>query len=70
MKLVRGPHGESGVMMGGMSLRNYFAGAALTGILGGTAMQRTAWSDTYIALAAVHDAYAFADAMLAEREKP
>jgi hypothetical protein len=51
------------VLHGGMSLRDYFAAAAMQGMLasGGT-------YDSWAAL--VRDAYAVADAMIAARKKP
>lgn len=49
---------------GGMTLRDYFAAAALTGVMpDSNAGFRMSWSDYAEA------AYAVADAMLAEREK-
>ena len=47
---------------GGMTLRDYFAGQALTGMLA-IPEHGYGFSD------AAHDAYKFADAMLTERQK-
>lgn len=47
----------------GMTLRDYFASQALTGLLANSASPLAAWSDY------AKDAYALADVMLTEREK-
>jgi len=49
----------------GMSLRDYFAGQALAGLCANTNSN----PDSKNALAFAKDAFALADAMLAEREK-
>ena len=52
---------ERGTLIGGgMTLRDYFAGQALAGMLA---------DGSYSFNGAAQDAYAFADAMLAERER-
>jgi hypothetical protein len=51
----------------GMTLRDYFAGQALAGIVGKAQMARMALSRVEQEVAA--DAYSYADAMLAGREK-
>jgi hypothetical protein len=48
----------------GMSLRDWFAGQALTGIISNPNNMRTETFGTF-----ARDAYIFADAMLAERAK-
>lgn len=48
----------------GMNLRDYFASAALTGLLAGWCDQSRSGGTPVV------QAYAMADAMLAEREKP
>lgn len=66
------PSTETADSMGewGMSLRDYFAGAALSGMLGDLEMMRTmADHDNAVRPAMVATfAYSFADAMLKERE--
>ena len=63
-------NGSKGVVQEGMTLRDWFAGQALVGIL--TAWKMTGTCENYVGscqqVAAL--AYANADAMLAEREKP
>lgn len=50
---------------GGMSLRDYFAGQALAGICGDGIP-----GSHHSPKATAHDAYAYADAMLAARQSP
>ena len=49
--------------IGGMSLRDYFAGQALTGLLAANTQER--YDEEWMAVSA----YSISDAMLAEREK-
>lgn len=56
----------------GMSLRDYFAGQALTGILGNPQTPKTANKNgriSFVAVDASRAAYEAADAMIAERAK-
>lgn len=57
-KHTPGPRGGHGIATG-LSVRDWFAGQALQGMLGS--------DSSYSFLGAANDAYRFADAMLAER---
>jgi hypothetical protein len=52
----------------GMTLRDYFAGQALTGILAMVKEIDPNWTDDVICKSLATHAYGFADAMLARRE--
>lgn len=68
-------YSSDGVMMipnhahQGMSLRDHLAGLAMQGILSGKASNMALWDDITEQMTA-NQAYAFADAMLKERDKP
>lgn len=57
------PWGEHGQVLGGMTLRDYFAAKAMQAIIIGNDADEGA-----LGLGAAKDAYAMADAMLAARE--
>jgi len=63
---VSGPYGDRTVMIGGMSLRDYFAAAALQGVI--ACFRDHAHAETVSTR--VGKAYEYADAMLTERDKP
>ena len=54
-----------GCMERGMTLRDWFAGQALAGIMA----CQSAQTDRYVARECAEDAYLLADAMLAQREE-
>lgn len=61
-----GTHAGMVIMSGGMSLRDYFAAAALTGLMSDMGLRPS--NEAELAEAS-RRLYQFADAMLAEREK-
>ena len=61
------PYGEQIYSVGGMSLRDYFAGQALAGLLASYANPGANCAPT--SDVAANESYAYADAMLAERER-
>jgi hypothetical protein len=54
---------------GGMTLRDYFAGHALQAIMLAAGIQAVLKQEEFLAGPITKDAYLFADAMLAERER-
>lgn len=60
---VTTPFGDGRLACGGMTLRDYFAAAALQGLLNGNAVMPITWITSYAA-----DAYAVADAMMKARK--
>jgi len=63
------PCGEHGARLGGMTLRDWFAGQALAGELAAQTEQSGQWTETYFPKLA-EQMFQIADAMLKERSKP
>jgi hypothetical protein len=58
------PHEDVGTYIPGMTLRDYFAAAAMQGVLVGTLTPQACWSPRDVA----ETAYGMADAMMEERK--